>query len=442
VRVFLSAGEASGDVYAGALVNEMRRLASGTRVPLRGEIREFLDTNVGSPEGMDSLDAVEVTMAIEDEFGIEVPDSAIQNSSTFDEFVDEVSPEVSIEQELPPLEFEGIGGKRLREAGARIVADSSGWGAISIVQALKVAPRIIPSFYRAKAALASGTPGLFVAIDFGYANIRLVRHARNRGWRVLYFMPPGSWRRDKQGKDLPNIAHEIVTPFEWSAEILRGMGASVHWFGHPIKQLMRDAHQTPAAGARDRIAVLPGSRLHEVELNLPVIAGALKGWEGTAEFAVASSIDPSELRSAWLRQDPLRQRDIFTQADIYGVFSRARAAIVCSGTATLEAALCHCPMVVVYRVTAGMVAEAKLLGLKRPEFISLPNILLRRMAVPELVHTDLTPEAVRSALFGLLEDGVPRNRQLEAFNEIDALLGGDDAITRTAELALSMLSQT
>lgn len=337
--------------------------------------------------------------------------------------------------------YEGVGGAAAAEAGTKIWVDSSSWGAIGIAQALKVAPKAYEGLKRASQALAAGEPGLFVPIDFGFFNLRLARRAVKHGWRVLYFMPPGAWRKDRQGDDVAKLSDEISTPFAWSAEIFQDMGASAHWFGHPLKQLMRDAGLKSVKRDMNRIAVLPGSRKHEIELNLPVIAAALAQINRpglTCEFAVAPSVRPGSLAKAWKKLAPHRLDDIFTSGDNYGVLSRARAAVVCSGTATLEAALCHCPMVVVYRVSSGMAMQAKLTGFDLP-FISLPNILLDRYAVPELVHKEATPAALATLLVDVMQEGQERRQQLAAFDEIDELTGADDAITKTAQLGLDLI---
>ncbi|MGV3618679.1 MAG: hypothetical protein ACO1SV_25430 [Fimbriimonas sp.] len=461
MRVFLSAGEASGDAYGAALVREMRRrhdpcdpqwvavrvweLARkemGLLEPfeLQGEFRDTWD--------WDSLEDEEFVMALEDEFGIALGREIHLGWKTNQDVLDAVFAALRSKSATPPqpVEFEGIGGPRMAKEGVRLHADTSRWGAISIAQSLAAVPRVFGGYYRAKRRLRSGIPGLFVPIDFGYANIRLARHAKNRGWRVLYFVPPGSWRRDRQGRDLPAITDAIVTPFEWSAEILRGMGADAHWYGHPIKQLLRSstafqAEETHGLEGRATVAVLPGSRKHEISENLPVIAEAVRGRDVPIEFALAPTVDVAEFQSRWRGLAPDRTGDVFTPGDTAGVLRRARAAIVCSGTATLEAALCRCPMVVVYRVSKSMVMEAKIIGFKRPKYIALPNILLDRPVVPELVQDEATPETVRAHLDSVVSEGKPRALQLAAFEELDGILGPDDAITRAAELALGLLAK-
>ncbi|HVT12237.1 MAG TPA: hypothetical protein VHE55_08215 [Fimbriimonadaceae bacterium] len=363
MRIFLSAGEASGDAYAAALVEALRKT----------------NTELG---------------------------------------------------------FEGIGGKRLAGAIGSLVADSSKWGAISIVQSLRVLPRAFRGWILGKRRLATGTPGLFVAIDFGFFNIRLCRYAKRRGWKVLYFMPPSSWRRDRQGRDLPDVADLVVTPFPWSAEILKGIGVDAYFFGHPLKQLIREAGAARTGGST--VAMLPGSRTHELDRNLPMFAEVARSLTERFEFAISPNLDLGEVRALWNRLAPGRD-DLFTQGDVYGVLGRARAALVCSGTATLEAALMRCAHVVVYRVTKAMAREAKLIGFKMPKFISLPNIVLDRESVPELVGLDISTADILACLQPLLADSPEREAQLRDFDEIDRVLGGDDAITETARLLVETL---
>jgi lipid-A-disaccharide synthase len=365
MRIFLSAGEASGDAYGAALVREIKALGGGQ-----------------------------------------------------------------------PATFEGIGGPKLKAEGVHLYADSSHWGAISIVQAAKVFWRVFTTLHRLKHNLRRGKPGLLIAIDFGFANIRLCRYAKKFGWKVLYFVPPGSWRRDRQGKDLPIITDAIVTPFEWSAEILNGMGANAYWFGHPIKQLIQSRESS--VERQRSIAVLPGSRKHEIEMNLPIIAEAVRGLGMRLEFALAPSVDLEEFKRTWDRLSA-NHTDLITVGDTYGVLSRAKAGIVCSGTATLEAALCRCPMVVLYQLSPAMAREAKLIRMKRPKFISLPNILMDREIVPELVGVErIDPATLRAKLEALLDETDQRKRQLADFDELDRILGPADAITKSAELAIQM----
>lgn len=283
--------------------------------------------------------------------------------------------------------------------------------------------------------MRSRDPGWLVPIDFGFFNMRLARRAKLLGWRVLYFIPPGCWRRDHSGHGLREIVDAVSTPFPWSAENLKRAGIEAHWFGHPLRQLVAESG-TDAPERRDMLAALPGSRTHEMEANLPVLAEALRDWPTTVVFPIAPSLQLEVVRERWRRLSG-RTDDAFRTDGAAKTLLACRAAVVCSGTATLEAALCGCPMVVLYRLSRAMQFEAKLLRL-RVGHISLPNILLQRCAVPELVDRAATPQAIRS-LVETVWEGPARQDQLRAFEELENLLGPADGITRTAELLAGLV---
>lgn len=465
MRFFLSAGEASGDAYGAALVREMKRLNQPMEEadPFRTRIAQALglsqtptDQELLIGEGLDSLDTMEMVMQAENVLGFEAPDKEAAGLRTFGDLYRLVAQAEN--RALPPDErtksnplsarFEGIGGAKMRDEGVQIVADSRKWGAIGITQAVRVYFRVLAGYRKAVRALNEGPPGIFIPIDFGFANLKLSRQAKAAGWKVVYFIPPGSWRKDRQGKDLPALCDAVITPFPWSAEILKGMGVDARFFGHPLKQLVRESPPSsersedggglgrgniPDAnnGTRSGIAILPGSRIAEIEHNLPAIADAIKGLPETAVFAVSPNLNLNDLRARWSRLAPGRD-DEFVVGKTAQVLLQCRAGIVCSGTATLEAALCGCPHVVIYRISKITEMEARLLGFK-VKYISQPNILLDREVVPELIQHGATGPAIREKLDALMQDGEARDSQLEAFAEIDAMLGPSDAITQSAK---------
>ncbi|MCX7800804.1 MAG: hypothetical protein N2109_10735 [Fimbriimonadales bacterium] len=335
---------------------------------------------------------------------------------------------------LPDAQWAALGGRRLLAAGVSLWEDTSSWGAMGVVQSLRVAPRAAIGFYRTLRRLRSEQPGWLVPIDFGFFNTRLARRAKGLGWKVLYFIPPGCWRRDRGGQGLRELVDAVSTPFPWSAENLRRDGIQAHWFGHPLRQLVQEAGGD-APERREALAVLPGSRLHELEANLPALAEALRDWPTPIVFPVAPTLAAETLRERWLRLTG-RAGDEFRTDGAARALLGCRAAVVCSGTATLEAALCGCPMVVVYRLSRAMRVEVRLLRI-RVRHISLPNILLQRSAVPELVDDAATPQAIRGQAEAVWH-GPAREDQLLAFRELEGLLGPADGIARTAQLLASL----
>jgi lipid-A-disaccharide synthase len=325
-------------------------------------------------------------------------------------------------------EVEAVGGRRLASTGASIVSDSSDWGAMGIYEALKLAPKAVGGYKAALRALRRRPTGVFVPIDFGYMNIKLARRAKQLGWKVIYFVPPGSWRRQKQGADLPEVTDHIVTPFPWSAEILNQMGADAHYYGHPLMEMV-DARQGPET--RSGIAALPGSRLHEIERNLLAVAETAAEVDEPVKIAAAPTVEGNFVESAW-KKVSTRPAEV-VEGDTYGVLKGAKAAVVCSGTATLEAAFCNCPTVVIYRSGKMMEWEYKI---RKPEidYISLPNILLNRPLLPELLGPAASRMAIVEKLSPLLSEGPERNAQLQGFQELRKQLGDSRCLEETARL--------
>ena len=345
-------------------------------------------------------------------------------------------------REMRSLGFLGtayaVGSARLREAGAEIIADSSTWGALGVYQAVKKAPKLIAGGLGVFRWIKKEKPDLLIAIDFGFMNVRACKVAKKSSVKTFYFLPPASWRRDRAGDDLPIIADRIATQFEWSERLLREKGAKVEWVGHPVKQMVG---RTESAD-RSILAILPGSRRHEIELNLPVMARAIKLLEEeigglSIRIACAPTTDARWVSSLWSRHCSMPAE--VTQDGAIHALKVAKAAIVCSGTATLEAAVCKTPMVVVYVLDKMMVAEAKLIRLKF-DFIAQPSILLNRLVAPELFYVNATPERIAEELKPLLTDTDARRKQLTDFEEIAGLLGPADAVTRAARMACEMLA--
>lgn len=423
MRVFFSAGEASGDACAASLVQALDSIGALSHERMaKGLVRQTLEDCKG--------DAHAAASDLDGAYGVKVD----QNAST-QEWVDAVSSRIASDEKLRSRLREesllAVAGAKTSQTGVALIVDSRSWGTMGIAESALGSLRVIEGYFTAKSLLRVSGPGVFVPIDFGFFNIKLCKVARQHGWKILYFAPPGSWRKDKQGADLPNLCDSVVCQFPWSAEILKGMGADSHYFGHPL-------WDTPVSSesdtSRDGIAVLPGSRKHEIKHNIPVIAEALAGSKQHIRLSVAPNLDQVQIERQWVVSGGPPATIVSGAKD---ALSTSRAAIVCSGTATLEAAYHKCPSVVVYRVSPLMKLEYLL---RRPkfDFISLPNIVLGRGLVPELIQDAASPEAIRDCLAALIADGPTRDRQMEGFDEIECLLGQKGCFAKTAKLIESL----
>jgi lipid-A-disaccharide synthase len=170
---------------------------------------------------------------------------------------------------------------------------------------------------------------------------------------------------------------------------------------------------------------------------MPLLEETLKDYSGVCRLPVPKTFVPY-VESHWSRKDDRVVNGQETGA-VMRTLRTSEAGIICSGTATLEAALAQTPMVVVYKVSQLVLLETKIIRYKRPRFVSQPNILLQREVVPELIQESLSVNSLRQTL-DEIQTPQMAERQRQGFQEISDLLGSDDCITKTAELILDAMS--
>lgn len=181
---------------------------------------------------------------------------------------------------MPDAKLWGIGSDAMRAAGVELVADSASWGAISVTEAVTKVPnlllRVAP---RMKAIVRARRPDVVVLIDFGAFNVRAARFCKGLGLKVVYYFPPGTWRRSgTKGAELASLTDLLIVPFPWAEERYRAVGANVVNIGHPILERVRsEMTRAEFAGhfgmdpAKPIIGLLPGSRKHEVSHLMPTL---------------------------------------------------------------------------------------------------------------------------------------------------------------------------
>lgn len=358
----------------------------------------------------------------------------------------------ALRKHIPDLTVYGVGGARMQAAGVQLIADSRAWGAIGVVESLKVAPKVYLAYQRVKRFMRSHKPDVLIPIDFGAFNVPLSCWAYRQGVRVAYYIPPGCWRRERQGSDLPRCTHQVLTPFAWSAEQLQSMGATAHWMPHPLLRLAQPSEDKATYCERlgldpyrPIIALLPGSRRHEVKALAPLyarVAESVYTVAPEAQFAlsVASHLPVDWVHALWA--DGSKQWVPTETRSVWNLLAHADVAIVCSGTATLEAALLNTPMLIVYRGDWLMNAEYKLrkrrLNLR---WIGLPNLILQRDVCPEFIQDSATPPALTRALLGLLQNPDQQQAQRESFREIRRILGEGSQLREGYEWIVEMLKE-
>jgi len=341
----------------------------------------------------------------------------------------------------PQAEFEGIGAERMREMGFRLWRDHTGWASMGPLAAIPRIPKLLAAMLRTAAHLAATKPDLVVLVDFGVFNLRLARQLRRIGYAgpVLDVYPPGTWLDNESKARAVSAAATPLTAFEHQRDFYRSLGLEIAYFGHPLadRYVTRPPRPAPEAGG-GTVAILPGSRSGELRRHLPLLASAyailrrqrpqLRGVFGAAGEKAAAAI------AAAIAEHELP--DVRIAGGVAAAVAEADGAWVVSGTAVLEAALAGVPCVALYVVTPILVKYGR--AMIKHRFITLPNLVLGREVVPELLQEDATPERLAAEMDRVLRDPSVQRREFAALREA---LGPPGALERCARFAVELASR-
>ncbi|MFZ0198432.1 MAG: lipid-A-disaccharide synthase [Candidatus Sulfotelmatobacter sp.] len=378
MRILISAGEASGEMYGAQLIEALRRCAA--------------PANSGCARWTG-----------------EAPVPARGSQPT----------PVSVPSQFP-LEFFGVGGERMRAAGCDTVVDAKDLSVVGITEILSHLPTIYGLYRRLIAEADKRKPDLAIVIDSPAFNWRVARQMKRRGIPVVYYVAPQFWAwRQGRVRLLRDYIDKALVIFPFEEKFYRERGVDATFVGHPLADLPQPAVERNDYAAQFHldpgkpwITVMPGSCVKEVRLNLPTMleaAGRL-GRENEFLLPVAPTLDRSFLTSL------IGRHRVTLVPESLPALWHSRAGIIASGTATVEAAMMRTPFVMVYCVSS----LTYLLGkprVKVPHF-AMVNLIAEEEVVPELVQHDFTAANVVACLQEILPDGATRNRMLEGLTRV------------------------
>jgi lipid-A-disaccharide synthase len=349
----------------------------------------------------------------------------------------------------PGSEFFGMGGESMRGAGFDAQIHANEVAVVGLVEVITHLPAIRRRFKALVAEAASRRPDAAVLIDFPDFNLRLARELHALGIPVFYFVSPQIWAwRTGRVEQIKKYVRKMIVIFPFEQEFYRSHGVDVAYVGHPLAFLplpqvsrMDFAAQYKLDPNKQWVALLPGSRRREVHLNLPPLMDAVEllqkeGSDFEYLLPVASTLDKE-----WVRYQlgPAYKAVKLTES-AQATVMLSRAAVVASGTATVETALTGTPLVVVYR----LFLLTWLLGrrLVKLDTFAMPNLIAGRKIVPELIQSDFTGEAVVRELKKILPDGTARQEMQEALAEVKRTLAVEEApALRAAEEILAAVGR-
>jgi lipid-A-disaccharide synthase len=283
---------------------------------------------------------------------------------------------------------------------------------------------------------------LVIPVDYPGFNLRLARHARGQGIPVLYYIAPQVWAWHKSRvRDLARDADAVAVVLPFEEEFLRRAGVKARFVGHPLldRAPLDQGRAAWAAGqgldpARPILGLFPGSRAQEVRRHLALFSEA-----AARVVAARPGVQPAVAVPPGLETAAYAETRWPLVRDARGLLGYADAALVKSGTTTLEAGIAGTPMVVAYRMNAASYAVARRL-VKVPH-IALANLIAEERVAPEFVQDAATPDALAAALLPLLDaDSPERAAMLGGLSRIQGRLGGAGASERVAALAAELIA--
>ncbi|MDD4602849.1 MAG: lipid-A-disaccharide synthase [Bacteroidales bacterium] len=349
----------------------------------------------------------------------------------------------ALKVEDPQATFRAWGGDLMHDQGAELVKHYRNLAFMGFMEVAIHLPVILKNFRFCERDILNYKPDALILIDYPGFNLRMAKFASKHGIRVFYYISPQLWAwRSSRVKTIKKYVDRmfVILPFE--KEFYAKYKYPVDFIGHPLLDVICE-RMANAASSDFRlrnsltnhpiIALLPGSRKMEIEKMLHDML-SVKDYFLDYQFVIAAAPGiPQQFYEAWTRITEVRV--VFNQT--YDLLHHSEAALVTSGTATLETALMEVPQVVCYRGNYFSYLIAR--WVVKIKFISLVNLIAEKKVVEELIQSDLNKPHLIKSLKSILKDGANRKRIIRDYQEIKNRLGGSGASERAAHLMVQYL---
>jgi lipid-A-disaccharide synthase len=350
-------------------------------------------------------------------------------------------------RKFPGCQIYGLGGPRMRAAGVQLEGDISKTAVVGPFEMISSLGILYAVFRRIAERVESEPPTAAILIDFPDFNLRLAKRLKDAGIPVIYYISPQLWAwREGRVKQIRRLVDKMLVIFPFEEELYRKAGVNVEFVGHPLVDMVRATKSKEQFCADYRldpgkaiVALLPGSRRKEVRFILPILcqaAGLITAQKPETQFVlpIAAGLDRGPL------QDIIQSRAItIVSNDTYNAIRYSRAAIVKSGTATLETALLGTPEVIVYRISRASAFLLKHFFLKVRLF-GIVNIILGEEVVPELFQNNMTAERVSRTALRLMDDVWMQSRIRGNYEKLRRQLGSGNVPDRVAEAVAKFIN--
>lgn len=352
----------------------------------------------------------------------------------------------SMLQENPQLNFIGIGGKQMRAAGVDIVIDSAQLSVVGFTEILAYLTDILAAFRKMREIIEQQQPDLVILVDFAGFNLRLAKIAKQAGCKVFYYISPQVWgSRQYRVKAIQRYVDQIAVVFPFEVEFYRRFGVAAKFVGHPLTDKVKPVLSKEKAQALfdiqatyPIIGLLPGSRRSEIKKLLPIMLEAaviLQRKYPDIQFILplATTLTHDDLQT-YLKNYSLNIK-VTTEYN-YDAVSLCDAAIVTSGTATLETALLRVPFALIYKV--GFITYILGKIVMRTKYLGICNIIADKEVTREFLQYNTKPKDIADEIVKMLDDQHYRQNMLQELATIkDSLQGKQESDAAGLALGLS-----
>jgi len=324
-------------------------------------------------------------------------------------------------------EIKAWGGDAMKEVGAEILIHHSELAIMGLLGVIQNLQRLKNLFKKFGDYIAEFKPDSVIFIDYGGFNLKAAKIAKLKGFHTQFYIAPKVWAWNKSRISKMKLwIDELYVIFPFEELLFKKEGISTHYIGNPLNDAINHFKKNDTFIEDNKIhkpyiALLPGSRKQEVESAMPVF-GSLILLNSKYRFIIAGLKEFEDLYQGF---------DVVYE-DTYNLLNQARCAVVTSGTATLETALFEVPQIVVYKTDWLFYSLAKILI--KVKYISLVNIILDKLAVPELIQGEFNTMLISSKLDNIFIDSDERNEQLEHYKILKELVGNEGASKKAAKL--------
>ena len=333
-------------------------------------------------------------------------------------------------------EIRAWGGDKLKEQGATIVKHIKELAFMGFSEVIVNLPTILKNISFCKKDILDFQPDALILVDYPAFNFRIVKFAKQNGIKVFYYISPQiwAWKKSRINQIRKNVDKMfVILPFE--KDYYKINNFEVDFVGHPLlDEISKDNFSFSLQTNKPIIALLPGSRKQEISKILPQMLGVVNDFPDY-QFVVATT---NSIEEGFYKNIIANNNVLLTKNETYGLLANAKAALVTSGTATLETALFHVPQVVCYKTNFFSYQIAK--RLVKTNFISLVNIIMAKMVVKELIQTDLHTKNLSSSLSKILENTNREKIQMD-YNALKIKLGKKGASNKVADLIITNIAE-